>query len=44
MNNTQTTILNLIKATLNPEAKQGSIDIQDYDALLQELSDQSIIG
>ena len=44
MNNTQTTILNLIKASLNPAANQGSIDIQDYDALLQELNAQSIVG
>lgn len=44
MNNTQTTILNLIKATLYPEVNQGSIEIQNYDALFQELTDQSIVG
>ena len=44
MTNTQKEILNLIKVTLNPDDNQGSIIVEDYDELLQELSDQSIIG
>ncbi|MBP5772775.1 MAG: nucleotidyltransferase family protein [Eubacterium sp.] len=44
MNNTQKQILNLIKTSLHPEKKQGEIMVEDYDTLLQELTDQSIVG
>ena len=44
MNNTQKQILNLIDAALHPETYQGEVIVEDYEDLLQELTDQSIVG
>ena len=44
MNNTQKQILNLIDVALHPETYQGEVIVEDYEDLLQELTDQSIVG